>query len=58
MFGMAKDKLSEDMDSPDEMKAKTAELMDQHAETIEKVTDAIPGEVDDQMVEKVKEALK
>ncbi len=50
-------KLPEDMNTVDEIKAKASEVLEQHEEAIDKVTDAIPGEADDQLVEKAKDAL-
>jgi hypothetical protein len=58
LFGGAKGKLPANMDSVDELKAKAADMLDQHADTINQLTDKIPGEMDDQLVEKAKDALK
>jgi predicted transcriptional regulator len=51
-------KLPEDMNSVEEIKAKAADVIEQHEEAISKVTDAIPGEADDQLVEKAKDAVQ
>lgn len=50
-------KLPEDMNTVEELKAKAADVMEQHAETINQVTEKIPGEADDQLVDKAREAV-
>lgn len=51
-------KLPEGMNTVEEIKAKASEVLEQHADTIQQVTDKIPGEVDDQLVEKAKDAVQ
>ena len=58
LFHKHKDKLPEDMDSLDEMKAKAQELMDQHGDKIDDVTEKIPGETDDKIVDQARDVLK
>lgn len=58
IFTGGKTKLPENLDSVDELKAKAQEMVEQHSDTINQVTDKIPGEADDQLVEKAKDALQ
>jgi ABC-type transporter Mla subunit MlaD len=51
-------KLPDDMNSIEEVKAKAQEVLEQHADTIQQVTDKLPGEADDQLVEKAKDAVQ
>lgn len=46
-----KNKLPEDLNSVDEVKAKLQDTIEQHSDTIQQVTDKIPGETDDKIVE-------
>lgn len=55
LFHQHKDKLPNDIGSVDEIKAKAAEMLDQHADTIDQITAKIPGEADDQFVDKARE---
>ncbi len=41
-----------------DLKEKAGDMLEQHAETLEKVTDAIPGQADDKLVEKAKDVLQ
>lgn len=52
-----KAKLPEDMNTVEEIKAKAGDLLEQHADVIDQVTAKIPGEVDDQIVDKVEEIV-
>lgn len=52
-----KAKLPEDMNTAEEVKAKAGELLE-NADVIKQVTDKIPGEVDDQIVEKIANVVK
>lgn len=58
LFNKHKDKLPDDMDSVGEIKDKAKQMMDQHGEKIDQITDKIPGDTDDKLVEKAKETLK
>ena len=58
LFHQHKDKLPEDMNSMDEIKDKAKQMMDQHGDKIDQITDKIPGETDDKLVDQAKEALK
>lgn len=39
-------------------KGKAKELMDEHGDKIDQITDKIPGDTDDKLVDKAKDALK
>jgi len=58
LFHQHKDKLPEDMNSMGEIKDKAKQMMDQHGDKIDQITDKIPGETDDKLVDQAKEALK
>ena len=61
MFGGKKSDGPIDLNSPEEIKAKMENLMQQHGETVNKVADEvqekIPGEVDDKIIDTVQEKL-
>lgn len=57
IFGKHKDNLP-DLSQVTDLKQQAGDLLEQHGDTISSVTDKIPGEADDQLVDKAKEALK
>lgn len=58
LFQDHKDKLPEGFGSVDEVKMKAQELLLQHTDTIDQVTEEIPGDADNTVVEQAREALK
>lgn len=50
-------RLPEDMNSVEDIKAKAADVLEQHADTIDQITDKIPGGADDQFVDKARELV-
>lgn len=57
LFGKKKGDMP-DVSQVTDLKQQAGDLLEQHAETLEKVTDAIPGQADDKLVEKAKETLQ
>lgn len=57
LFGKHKDTLP-DLSNVTDLKQQAGDMLEQHSEQITSITDKIPGEVDDQLVDKAKEALK
>lgn len=53
-----KGKLPENLNSVDEIKAKAQDLMQEHGDTLQQVTDKIPGEADDKLVEMLRSKVE
>ena len=51
-------KLPENLNSVEELQAKAGEVFEQHADTIQQVTDKIPGEADDKIVDAIKQKIQ
>lgn len=58
MFGGKKKGGLPDVGKVNDLKDQASELLEKHEETIDKVTDKIPGNTDDKLVDKAKDALK
>ena len=58
LFHKHKDKLPEDMDSVDEIKTKAQDLMVEHGDKLDDITDKIPGDTDDKVVDQARNILK
>ena len=58
LFHKHKDMLPEDLDSVDEIRGKAKQMIDQHGDKLDQITDKIPGDTDDKLVDKAKDALK
>lgn len=52
-----KNKLPENLNSVDELKAKAQDIIEQHGDTIQQITDKIPTDKDDKFVESIKNKL-
>lgn len=57
MFGKKKSGMP-GMDQVNDLKNQASDALEQHEDTINSITDKIPGELDDQLVDKAKDALK
>ncbi len=51
-------KLPENLNSVEELQAKAGEVLEQHADTIQQVTDKIPGETDDKVVDSIQQKIQ
>lgn len=57
LFGKKKGGIP-DLGSVTELKDQASELLEKHEDQINAITDKIPGQADDQLVDKAKEVLK
>lgn len=52
-----KNKLPDDLNSVDELKTKARDIIEQHGDVIQQVTEKIPSDKDDKLVESIKNKL-
>lgn len=58
VFGGKKKGVMGDIEKLGELKDQAGEMLEKHEDQISAITDKIPGQVDDQLVDKAKEVLK